>query len=728
MLQTYDNWHVYGTQYSQTLSTPPFRSKGESAHPRADEKKWNLRRNDTDDYGSDEHSSTPLESDDHHRPIIARVSAHLLRLEREFCLNKAFAQTTDPNCLHVTKLIDLVHIPRLCEDDEPLVCSIFESPGHNSLRDYIDFGPAWIGSTKAPGLEKTSAAQQKPLQKIHVPTFLDFALGACESLELLHHGLRMVHGELRADAFHFNEETRAVKLVNFGSGPRSFDNGLTSRGWLSLSQELGIKHKLQFIAPEQTGRLPAEPDSRSDIYSLGIILWTLLAGKVAFEGENPIDVIQAVLVKSLQPISSARLDVPDVISNIIRRMTNKQVEDRYHSVIGLKYDLGETKRMLEDGESDALASFTVGTKDVSSFFMLPTKHFGRDIERARGAEVIKKVATQQCASSGSTLSNLQVSADTSSSVVSTDRRDSADLTRSSDTSSIVGNNHSLDLQTSDVRSAESTSQLSLRGQDHRASIKTGFESGSQTSGNRVNQFMIPAKEVSDMHRRKESHTSRRKIDCEVLSIRGSPGIGKSSLMAELQSDIRRQQGYFASAKFDPAKKAPFEPLLQAMSSLIRQIFSESDLNSEYHQFVASAVRPYWPSICSMLDLPESLLIDTLRAGQDMTSGLLIQNSSNSATTNTTDGFAISTTQSGSIAQGSLSCGPVSTFQSINFMALTIEILRIVATNKLISLCLDNIQYADNESLELLSKVAEMRLGVVIMVRLMRPLLKFINGN
>ena len=726
LLQTYDNWHVYGTQYlqKQPPTTLPVQSKSESGHsfPRVGEKDTALRRYDTDYHGSGERILVTLKSNDDGRPIIARVSAHLLRLEREFYLNKAFVQTADPDCLHVTKLIDLVYIPRLREDDEPLVCSIFESPGRNSLRDYIDFGPAWVGSTKAPrpdGSSGPSDAQQRVLRIISVHTFLDFAIGACESLELLHHGLRVVHGELRADAFHFNEETRVVKLVNFGSGPRSFDNGLTSSGWLSLSQEIGIGHKLQFIAPEQTGRMPAEPDSRTDIYSLGIVLWTLLAGKAAFEGDDPIEIIQAVLVRRLPPVSSARLDVPDVLSNIIRRMTHKQVEDRYHSIIGLKYDFSEVKRMLEDGESDALASFTVGTKDVSSFFMLPAKQFGRDVERAQGAQVIEKVAIQQRASLDSTHSGLQVLADTSSSIVS-DRRDSVDLTRSSDTSSVLGNNHSSDFQTSDlfqqdILSAESTSQLSLSGQNHRSSMKTGLESGSQKSGNRSNQLVKPMKEVNQTHLRKESHVSRRKIRCEVISIRGSPGIGKSTLMSDLQSEIRWQHGYFASAKFDPAKKAPFEPLLQAMSSLIRQIFSESDLNSDYHQFVASAVRPYWPSVCLMLDLPESLLIDTKRASQSTIKGLSAQNSSDSANTNTSDGFGNYTAQIGSIPHASLSRGSTTSFQSIQFMALIIEILRIVATNKLISLCLDNIQYADNESLELLSKVVEMKLGVVILV-------------
>ena len=674
-----------------------------------------LLRRDTNHHDLEEHIVNTTESNISYRPVIARVSAHLLRLEREYHLNKAFAQTSDPDCLHVTKLIDLVPLPSRSGDDEPLLCSIFESPGRNLLRDLLDFGPAGPGPTIAP-YDGSLGVQENGLQRISIPTFLDFAIGACESLELLHHGLRVVHGELRADAFHFNEETRAVRLVNLGSGPRSFEHGLTSRGWLLLSQELGVKHKLQFIAPEQTGRMPAEPDSRTDIYSLGILFWTLLAGKAAFEGEHPIDVIQAVLGKRLPPVSSARLDVPDAVSNIICHMTQKQIEDRYHSISGLKHDLRETRRMLEEGDSDALAKFSIGTKDVSSFFMLPSKQYGREAEHIKMTNVIEKVANRQRASTDPTISGLHTLEHTSSSHIS-DRRGSVDLaTRSSDTSSITGHSASLGPQTSDpiqrgVRSIDDTPQLPLSGQDHRASAITDLSSGSQRSGNRASQLTRSAKELSQPHLGRGSHASRRKYRCELVSIIGAAGIGKTSLISSARSEVRKH-GYFASAKLDSANKAPFQPLLQTMSSLIRQIFSESDLDTEYHRAVMNGVRPFWPSVCSMLDLPESLLTDTKIPAS--------QNPSKFVNTDISDNSSSHSGQSGNTLSVDLLRGSITNSRSVKFMEIFIEILRVLATHKLISLCFDNIQYADNESLELLSKIMEMKLGIVILVGLSAP--------
>ena len=151
-------------------------------------------------------------------PVIARVSTHALRLEREYYLCKSFMQTSDPDCKHVARLIDLVRLPSRSGDAGPLTASILESPGKNALRDLLDFGPAWHG----PSFWYRQDQSPDPLAdgqgsfRVSLAMFLDFAIGASECLELLHHGIRVVHGELRADAFHYNRDTGAVRLVNFG--------------------------------------------------------------------------------------------------------------------------------------------------------------------------------------------------------------------------------------------------------------------------------------------------------------------------------------------------------------------------------------------------------------------------------------------------------------------------------------------------------------------------------
>lgn len=224
--------------------------------------------------------------------MVARVSTHILRLEREFQISKHVVSQSDPDFRHFVRPIELVRLPAR-QGQEAMIVSIFEAPGANYLREIVELGPnSYRGVAKKDNWD-FELLRVKSNGEIPLLQFLDFAVGATECCEVLHHSERQtVHGELRGDAFHFNKETGAVKMINFGSGARAFENGLTSSGWYSLSREVGVEHKLQFIAPEQTGRLPAEPDSRTDIYSLGVLFWMMLTGERAFEGDEPLVIMQ----------------------------------------------------------------------------------------------------------------------------------------------------------------------------------------------------------------------------------------------------------------------------------------------------------------------------------------------------------------------------------------------------------------------------------------------------
>ena len=183
-------------------------------------------------------------------------------------------------------------------------------------------------------------------------------------------------------------------------------------------------------------------------------------------------------------------------------------------------------------------------------------------------------------------------------------------------------------------------------------------------------------------RRQRQHLRKRR--CEVVTILGAAGIGKSSLVQDSQAEIR-QFGYFASAKFDPARRTPFEPLLTALANLLRQIFSESD--SHYHHTVRSNLRTMWPAVSSMLNLPESLL------SYDR------PNFNNNAQGN----------------NGSSDfCHGGANPRSTKIISIFVEVLRILSS-KLVCLSLDGIDHADEESLELLSEIINKRLGVMLLL-------------
>ena len=200
-----------------------------------------------------------------------------------------------------------------------------------------------------------------PMSKFLCKHSSDFRNRRLRLLEVLHYGLKTVHGEIRGDAFHFCADTGAVKLANTGNGARAFDNVL-SEGWSSVSRELGAKYKLQFIAPEQTGRMPTEPDSRTDIYALGLFFWSMLVGKLPFDGTDPVEVVQNVLGKRLIPVSGKRMDIPDALSAVVQKMTQKVVHDRYNTISSVKRDLTHIMKLLGDGDSEALGQVSSCTR------------------------------------------------------------------------------------------------------------------------------------------------------------------------------------------------------------------------------------------------------------------------------------------------------------------------------------------------------------------------------
>lgn len=381
---SYDNWQVHGWKEcvagSASKSTTA-RSERASPHSK---------------YGtasaSESGSEVNVDREDERIKVVARVSNHALREERAYHICKSLIRNVDPEGNHIVRPIDIVRLPGQQGDKSSIVVCVFEDPGDNYLMRVVDYGPAWYRGRKFGDRHEAFREEFIPKEPVPLLTFLDFAVGATECLEILHHSQRIVHGEIRGDAFHFNRDTAGVKLMNFGSGLRTFEHGLTSTGWSTLSKEVGAKTKLSYMSPEQTGRMPAEPDSRTDIYSLGILFWIMLTQQPAFEGETPMDIIQSVLGRRLPSVSNIRLDIPDVIGRIIQKMTAKIIGERYHSASGLRYDLMEVRRLLGAGDAASLKGWKIATRDVSSFFILPTVMIGRSAEHDEVVKVIDKVS------------------------------------------------------------------------------------------------------------------------------------------------------------------------------------------------------------------------------------------------------------------------------------------------------------------------------------------------
>ncbi|KAJ5721793.1 uncharacterized protein N7483_009727 [Penicillium malachiteum] len=599
----------------------------------------------------------------------------------------------------------------------------------------------------------SSLTRYSPRTEVDLPAFFDFAIGACDCLEILHYGMNTVHGEIRGDAFHLSRELGTVKLANMGNGARSFDNVL-SEGWSSVSRELGAKYKLQFIAPEQTGRMPTEPDSRTDIYALGLFFWSMLVGKLPFEGSDPVEVVQNVLTRKLTPVSAKRMDVPDALSAVVQKMTQKVVHDRYHTISSVKRDLAQVAKLLGDGESEALNNFKIAQRDVSSFFTLPSRMIGRQKEYDTIINVVEKVKKRQAAASAkaSTQSPATAHAIASNASISEGRVDSFDIASiSSESASSFhlpprsGSNatqyHIAQINTQDsVASNDTTppprlSQTStgtdpmihtppalsynkMKSPSHsRSSHTTDREShpsvGTNTHSQPSTQTFSQSESLNSLAKQKTGAKYRHSGRCEVIAISGQAGIGKTDLLNRVQPLIRKT-GYIAITRLDRAKRVPFEPFAKILASLLRQIFSEQDVNTNYHNSIRSTLRPMWPTLHKVLDLPEHLmapgakykpseklpvlqkLVQQESGEYDPAKRLHIPWMNNDQSS---VDFFLSNAAS----------------NNMRLMDIFIEILTMLCQFKLITVCLDDLEFADDETLELVLSIIRHKLPCVLVL-------------
>jgi serine/threonine protein kinase len=109
---------------------------------------------------------------------------------------------------------------------------------------------------------------------------------------------------------------RSISLENFGS-----PSALVLRSY-EETEKLKVKEALCYLAPEQTGGIETiTQDHRTDIYSLGILFWTLLVGRgqMPFEG-GPLELLHAIVQKRPMPVHEVRRDVPQVLAAMVEKV------------------------------------------------------------------------------------------------------------------------------------------------------------------------------------------------------------------------------------------------------------------------------------------------------------------------------------------------------------------------------------------------------------------------
>jgi serine/threonine protein kinase len=213
---------------------------------------------------------------------------------------------------------------------------------------------------------------------LDVATQVASALSAAHAAGIVHRDIKPENVMLRRDGI--------VKTLDFGIAK------LTERlptGSSETKAPTVVRYTEQglvlgtdaYMSPEQARARAV--DGRSDIWSLGVVLYEMVAGRVPFAGETSSHVIVAILEHDPAPLARFAPGAPADLQRIVRKCLEKDLDERYQTARNLMIDLKNVRRDLElQGEIDR----STATHDVGAPAREPRPPARRQDERAPDVE------------------------------------------------------------------------------------------------------------------------------------------------------------------------------------------------------------------------------------------------------------------------------------------------------------------------------------------------------
>ena len=168
------------------------------------------------------------------------------------------------------------------------------------------------------------------------------ALAAAHAAGIIHRDIKPENIMVRRDGY--------VKVVDFGlaklsaSSFTASDSDAPTRAMVNTREGV-VMGTARYMSPEQAKGI--DLDARTDLWSLGVVLYEMITGRGPFAGDTSADLISVILQKDPVPLTRYTPDAPSELERIVTKALTKDREERYQTAKDLLIDLRTLKRKLE---------------------------------------------------------------------------------------------------------------------------------------------------------------------------------------------------------------------------------------------------------------------------------------------------------------------------------------------------------------------------------------------
>ena len=248
--------------------------------------------------------------------------------------------------------------------DHPNICTIYEI-------DEVE-GKTFIAMAYIKGQSLNDKIRSAPLRLEEV---LDIGMQVAQGLQEAHEK-GVFHRDIKSSNIMVTDKGQA-KIMDFGIAKLA--------GGTEITKPATFMGTVAYMSPEQASAKPL--DHRTDIWSLGVVLYEMLTGQVPFKGEHEQVILHSILNKSPQPITSLRSGVPLELEAIVNKCLEKDSTERYQTSADLIADLKRLNRDMTTGKT-AMAAATATYPTPTATLPRPFPRLMRRIALPIGAVIL----------------------------------------------------------------------------------------------------------------------------------------------------------------------------------------------------------------------------------------------------------------------------------------------------------------------------------------------------